>query len=117
MDCDWRFTYVHVHFRWRVALIGKVLYWALLTPLWVNIFQVLEVRPKVSILEDYRKRPGCGQFHLLYYFGPNVQLYGVNNKFCNINLVSGLFQCSVNISLTFFCLYKFYKGSRIGRNT
>ena len=29
---------LHVHFRWGVALVGKFLYWALLTPSWVNIF-------------------------------------------------------------------------------
>ena len=34
---------LHVHFRWGVALIGKSIYWALLTLSWVNTFQVLEV--------------------------------------------------------------------------
>ena len=32
-----------VHFRWEVALVGKIFYWALLTPFWGNIFQVLKV--------------------------------------------------------------------------
>ena len=43
-------------------------------------------------------------------------LINVNNKFCNINLVSGLFQCSVKISRTFYCLCKFYRGGRIEGN-
>ena len=47
---------LHVYFRWGVALVGKLLYWALLTSLWVNIFQVLEVHSKVSIAEDYREK-------------------------------------------------------------
>ena len=25
---------IHVHFRWGVALIGEIFYWALLTSLW-----------------------------------------------------------------------------------
>ena len=41
---------LHVHFRWGVALVGKFLSWALLTPSWVNTFQALEVRSEVSIL-------------------------------------------------------------------
>ena len=47
---------LHVHFRWGVALVGKLLYWALLTLLWVNIFQVLEVHLEVTIPEDYRAK-------------------------------------------------------------
>ena len=47
---------LHMHYRWGVALVGKLLYWALLTPLWVNIFQVLEVHPEVSIYEDCREK-------------------------------------------------------------
>ena len=36
MECDWTFSWLplHVHFRWRVAIIGEFFYWALLTPLW-----------------------------------------------------------------------------------
>ena len=49
---------LHVHFRWGVALVGKFLSWALLTPSWVNTFKALEVRPEVSILEDYREKAG-----------------------------------------------------------
>ena len=46
---------LHMHFRWGVALVGKLLYWALLTSSWVNIFQVLEAHLKVSIYEDCRE--------------------------------------------------------------
>ena len=49
---------LQVHFKWGVALIGNLLYWALLTPLWVNIFQVLEVHPEVSIFEYYCEKAG-----------------------------------------------------------
>ena len=60
---------LYVHFRWGVALVGKLLYWALLTPLWVNIFQVLEVRPEVSIYEDYREKGlVVVSSYILYYF-------------------------------------------------
>ena len=43
---------LHVPFRWGVALVGKLLYWALLTPSWVNIFQALEVHSEVRIYDD-----------------------------------------------------------------
>ena len=41
MECDWTFSWLplHVHFRWGVALVGEIFYWALLTPLW-DPFQV-----------------------------------------------------------------------------
>ena len=39
----------------------------------------------------------------------------VNNKFCNRNLVLGLFQCSVNISLDLLLSKKkLYKGNSSG---
>ena len=34
---------LHVHFRWEVALVRKIFYWALLISFRGNIFQVLEV--------------------------------------------------------------------------
>ena len=37
--------------RWGVALVGTFLYWELLIPPWENIFQVLEVHPKVDTYE------------------------------------------------------------------
>ena len=43
---------LHVHFRWGVALVRKLLYWALLTPLWVNIFQALEVHRGMERIQD-----------------------------------------------------------------
>ena len=83
---------LHVHYRWGVALVGKLLYWALLTPSWVNIFQVLKVRSEVSISKDYwGKGRVVVSSYILYYSGPNVQSYDVNDKFCNQNLVSDLF--------------------------
>ena len=47
-------VFIHViacALRWRVALIGKFLYWPLLIPSWENIFQVLEVHPEVDTYE------------------------------------------------------------------
>ena len=39
MECDWTISWfpLHVHFRWGVALIGEIFYWALLTLLWDSL--------------------------------------------------------------------------------
>ena len=44
---------LHVHFRWGVALVGKIFYWALLTPFWGNIFQVLEVHWEPKLIQEF----------------------------------------------------------------
>ena len=63
------------------------------------------------------KKPGCGLFifFVIFWIEYPVLIY-VNNKFFNRNLVSRLFKCSVNISPAFYCMYKFYRGSRIEGN-
>ena len=49
---------LHVHFKWGVALVGKFLYWALFTPSWVNIFQVLEVYRKSKQVQGHNCEKG-----------------------------------------------------------
>ena len=49
---------LHMHFRWGVAFVGKFLYWALLTPLWVNIFQVLELYRKPKLVKEFNCEKG-----------------------------------------------------------
>ena len=60
---------LHVHFSWGVSLIGKLLYWALLTPSWVNIFQVLEVHPEASISEYYHEKGKVVAINYFVIFG------------------------------------------------
>ena len=73
---------------------------------------------RLIIKKKDEKCSDCGllNYFVIFWIEYPVLIY-VNNKFCNRNLVSVLFQCSVNISQTFYCLYKFNRGSRIGRNT
>ena len=42
---------LHVHFRWRVALVGEFNYWALLTPLWDPPFRYREYSGRQRSLE------------------------------------------------------------------
>ena len=44
--------------RWRVALIGEFLYWALLTPSWENIFQVLEAHQEMESIRGLNGKEG-----------------------------------------------------------
>ena len=73
-----------------VALVGKYLYWALLTPSWVNVFQVLEVYRELKQVQRPSIEKGriVVYSHLLYCSGPNVQFYDVNNKFCKKKKIS-----------------------------
>ena len=79
---------LHVHFRWGVALVGKLLYWALLTPSWVNIFQVLEVYRKLKQVQGLNCEKGriVAYSHNLYCSELNFYFYDVKNKFCNKNI-------------------------------
>ena len=49
---------LHVHFRWGVALVGKIFYWALVTLFWGNIFQVLEVHWEPKLIQEFRCEKG-----------------------------------------------------------
>ena len=43
-------SWIECSLRCGVALVREFLYWALLTPLWENIFQVLEVHQEVELI-------------------------------------------------------------------
>ena len=53
LECVWMCEHgIACALRWGVALVGDFLYWALLTPSWENIFQVLEVHRETKHVQE-----------------------------------------------------------------
>ena len=57
---------LHVHFRWGVALVGKFIYWALLTPSWKNIFRYRRYIGRGNTSENLVKKKA--RFGFVMYF-------------------------------------------------
>ena len=66
-------------FRWGVAFIGKLLYWALVTPSWLNIFHVLKIHRGMKCIQDLRvkEKPRFG--FVLHFVN-----FGWKTQFCYV---------------------------------